>query len=64
MVEGDGIAQHVQSIEGNNSMRVFDSERRKKRGCALQSLSTAVMKSAGGRRRNDGGLVKNESPKR
>ena len=64
MVEGEGIAQRVQRVEGNNSTRMFDSERRKKRGCALQSPSTAVMKSAGGRRRNDGGPVKNESPKR
>ena len=63
MVEGDGIAQHVQPVE-SNSMRVFDSERRKKRGCVSQSPSAAVMMSAGGRRRNDGGPVKNESPKR
>ena len=64
VVEGDGVAQRVQPVEVNNSTRMFDSERRKKRGCALQSPSTAVMKSAGGRRRNDGGPVKNGSPKR
>ena len=47
VVEGDGVAQRVQPVEVANSTRMIDGERKKKRGCALQSPSTAVVKSTG-----------------
>ena len=55
VVEGDGVAQRVQPVEVANSTRMFDGERKKKSSCAFQSPSTAVMKSAGGRRLDDVG---------
>ena len=35
MVEGDGVAQRVQPVEGNDSTRMFDSKKKKKEGLCV-----------------------------
>ena len=67
MVEGEGIAQRVQRVEGNNSTRMFDSERRKKEGLFVAVAVDSGDEECWGQeteRRWAGSPVKNRSPKK
>ena len=67
MVEGDGVAQRVQPVEGNDSTRMFDSKKKKKEGLCVAVAVDGGDEECWGqetRRRRAGSPVKNGSPKK